>query len=267
MLLLSIDVGIKNLALCCINRSTSAIIKWEVIDLSQADILQCNSHLCNAKVCWRNNNDHLCYCNKHANQLVPKHLHLPKQFTESSLKKMSVAQLREIIHQFDTTNIYKTKKQIFEAIGHFKKQQYLEEIKPTNASTLDFITISRNITNKLNVFLQDIHNVDYIIIENQMGKIASRMKTMQGMLVQYFTMSLPHVENIEFVSAMNKLKELNIPKEEMKNYSQRKKIGIVKCLEFLQMSNNIEYVDYFQQHKKKDDLSDSLLQGLWFINR
>jgi hypothetical protein len=27
-----------------------------------------------------------------------------------------------------------------------------------------------------------------------------------------------------------------------------------------------EHLKHFQDHKKKDDLADSFLQGLWFIN-
>lgn len=46
-----------------------------------------------------------------------------------------------------------------------------------------------------------------------------------------------------------------------------KKFGINKCLEIL--SNNdilIEWVKFFTKHSKKDDLSDSFLQLLWYIN-
>ena len=55
------------------------------------------------------------------------------------------------------------------------------------------------------------------------------MKTIQGMLVQYFVMSQVFVDNIEFISASNKLKDCNI--KQKTKYSERKKIGISKCLE------------------------------------
>jgi hypothetical protein len=41
---------------------------------------------------------------------------------------------------------------------------------------------------------------------------------------------------------------------------------IEKCLE--KITNDFrfnEHINYFNNHKKKDDLSDSFLQGLWFI--
>ena len=79
-------------------------------------------------------------------------------------------------------------------------------------------------------------------------------------------MSNLKIDYIEFISAANKLKccEKNIVKIK---YSERKKLGIEKCLEII--SNDFrftEHVNYFNLHKKKDDLSDSFLQGLWFIN-
>jgi len=84
------------------------------------------------------------------------------------------------------------------------------------------------------------------------------------MIVQYFIMSNLKVQHIEFISASNKLKEFNI--KEKTKYSDRKKLGIEKCLE--KITNDFifnEHINYFNNHKKKDDLSDSFLQGLWFI--
>jgi len=91
------------------------------------------------------------------------------------------------------------------------------------------------------------------------------MKTIQGMIVQYFVMCQNHVEHVEFISASNKLKDCNV--KEKTKYSDRKKLGIAKCLETISSDFRfIEHLDYFNTHKKKDDLSDSFLQGIWFIN-
>jgi hypothetical protein len=51
------------------------------------------------------------------------------------------------------------------------------------------------------------------------GPIANRMKTLQGMIAQYFIMN--NVINIEFISACNKLKDFNTNKNT--TYSERKK--------------------------------------------
>ena len=91
------------------------------------------------------------------------------------------------------------------------------------------------------------------------------MKTIQGMIVQYFVMCNLKINNIEFISAANKLKDCE--KNEKTTYSDRKKLGISKCLESITTDFRFnEHLKYFTSHKKKDDLSDSFLQGIWFIN-
>ena len=72
------------------------------------------------------------------------------------------------------------------------------------------------------------------------------------------------INKIEFISASNKLKDCD--SKDKTNYSDRKKLGIAKCLEIITSDFKFnEHLNYFQSHKKKDDLSDSFLQGLWFI--
>ena len=73
------------------------------------------------------------------------------------------------------------------------------------------------------------------------------------------------VSHIEFISASNKLKDCDL--KDKTKYSDRKKLGITKCLEIITTDFRFnEHIEYFNGHKKKDDLSDSFLQGIWFIN-
>ena len=48
-------------------------------------------------------------------------------------------------------------------------------------------------------------------------------------------------------------------------YSERKKLGINVTEQILIENNFHDQKSYFNQHKKKDDLADSFLQGLWYI--
>jgi hypothetical protein len=89
------------------------------------------------------------------------------------------------------------------------------------------------------------------------------MKTIQGMIAQYFIMRNNNI-HIEFVSASNKLKE-HLPDEKM-DYKQRKKLGIQICLETIHNDFQFkEWETFLNKHSKKDDLSDCFLQGMWFI--
>ena len=85
------------------------------------------------------------------------------------------------------------------------------------------------------------------------------------MIVQYFIMSNLDVQHIEFISASNKLKDCDTKDKE--KYIDRKKLGIAKCLGVISTDFRFnEHLNFFNEHKKKDDLSDAFLQGLWFIN-
>ena len=110
---------------------------------------------------------------------------------------------------------------------------------------------------------QDKYKIDIVIIENQISTIASRMKTLQGMIAQYFIMK--YVPCIEFISAANKLKMFMTKKKT--TYTERKieSVEVTKnLLETLPQFN--EYKGYLDKNKKKDDLADCFLQGIYYLN-
>jgi len=88
------------------------------------------------------------------------------------------------------------------------------------------------------------------------------MKTLQGMLAQYFIIRKTH--NIKFISAANKLKYFM--HKSSTTYNERKKFGIEITQQIL--SDNIQfhpYENYLYKNKKKDDLADCFLQGMWYL--
>ena len=114
--------------------------------------------------------------------------------------------------------------------------------------------------------------IDKVIIENQISPIANRMKTIQGMIAQYFIMKNSQQE-IEFVSSVNKLKGF-FEKDQSKNekkmtYNERKKKGVELTLAILKDEKHAylqRWVSGFESSRKKDDLADSFLQGWWYIH-
>ena len=104
--------------------------------------------------------------------------------------------------------------------------------------------------------------IDKIIIENQIGPLALRMKMMQGMITQHFIEN--NLEDIELINASNKLKDFLKGKS---TYNERKKLGIEITRNLLETEMKLNvWVDYFNKNSKKDDLADSYLQCLWYIN-
>ena len=73
---------------------------------------------------------------------------------------------------------------------------------------------------------------------------------------------------IFLINASNKLKVYKGPKIELNyksKYTIRKKKAILHTQYFLK--DNPKQLLYLQNHKKKDDLCDTYLQGLYFYNR
>jgi hypothetical protein len=271
MRVLSIDVGIKNLAFCLFDKSPSLehfkITKWDIVDISEKeDNIKCEflekNIICNKPAKFKKDNN--CYCLKHSKK---QQLQIPTSEQKPSfINKQKIQKLYEIADSHNIKYESKVKKaDLVQIINNYIGNHYLETIESKKAVDVDLFNIGINIKTKFNKLFESEEKIDYVIIENQISPIATRMKTIQGMIVQYFIMSNVNVDHIEFISASNKLKDCSI--NDKKTYSDRKKLGISKCLEMISTDFRFnEKLDYFQQHKKKDDLSDSFLQGIWFIN-
>jgi hypothetical protein len=280
--ILSIDVGIKNLAFCLFEKphesSYFSIMKWDIINLSQEDEIQkckCtekNGIICNKPAKYTLNDNY--FCLKHSkkqNYQIPT-----SELRPSFINKQKIQKLIDIADKYNIHYEKPIKKNdLLFKINEYITNKCFKEITTTNASQIDLITIGKNIKNKFNKIFPIEDKIDYVLIENQISPIANRMKTIQGMIAQYFIMN-NNTEHIEFVSSINKLKQTSgNPKSNeesqdstKKDYKSRKKQGITKCLEILTTQHCFaNQLSYFNTHKKKDDLSDSFLQGLWFINK
>jgi len=146
------------------------------------------------------------------------------------------------------------------ALLHIVKDNIYEKIKPINCNKINLIDIGKNITTAFDKLFNHL-TIDHILIENQISKIANRMKCIQGMIAQYFIMKQNY--NIEFISSINKLKHINAQKTK---YSDRKKMSINYTKTYL-ANNQSTMLEHYNNHQKQDDLADSLLQGLWYINK
>ena len=278
MKILSIDVGIKNLAFCLFEKTPTAehfkITKWDIINISeQEDTQKCifleKNIICNKPAKFKKDDN--CYCLKHSKK---QQLHIPTSEQKPSfINKQKLQKLYEIADSHNIKYEPKIKKtELINLINDYININYFETIESKKAADVNLFNIGINIKIKFNkLFVNEakpgepMEEIDYVIIENQISPIATRMKTIQGMIVQYFIMSNLKVHHIEFISASNKLKDCDL--KDKTKYSDRKKLGISKCLEMITNDFRFnEHVNYFNNHKKKDDLSDSFLQGMWFIN-
>jgi len=270
MKILSIDVGIKNLAFCLLETTPEklTIIKWDIINLAQQNESKCceieKNTLCNKPAKFMKNNK--CYCLKHSKK---QQFQIPTSKLKSAfINKQKMPVLSQIADDYKIKYPQPCKKaELISLINDYIFNSCFEPVETTNSSKIDLVTIGRNIQTKFDHTLFDeIDNIDKVIIENQISPIANRMKTIQGMIAQYFIMKNNNIQ-IDFVNASNKLKTIDQVADQTKTkYSDRKKMGIQQCLHFLTTYQFQEWEDFFKKHSKKDDLADSFLQAIWYIN-
>lgn len=266
--ILSIDVGIKNLAFCLFTNDEK-IVKWDIVNLSQETDFNCCSLGCDKPAKFTKNNQ--CYCLKHAKKQPFK---IPTaEVKPAFINKQKIQALHDLAAKYDIKYEKPIKKQdLVSLINKHLEPLYFDSIQKINASHMNLITIGRNIKIRLDEILEDnISSITDVIIENQISPIANRMKTIQGMIAQYFIMKNSNI-NIEFISSINKLKDQTLEKVDKvdkieKTYKDRKLLGIKRCLELLNTEENITWHTFFTKHTKKDDLADAFLQGMWYLHK
>jgi hypothetical protein len=336
MRLISYDIGIKNLAYCVIEYEDKqlSIVDWNVMNLLEETtaIKKCSqinkikgsqNQTCQCIKDARFKKGDQYYCTKHAQKsgfIVPT-----KKQKKGFLKKMGnneIHQLAKSIFLFE--NLEKTKKdELVDKIMKYYEKQCLElviEKKEKNAGEADLILIGKRMKKLLDEN-QITETITHVVIENQISPIATRMKTVQGMLTQYYIDRNIDMF-IDFISSVNKLKQFlpsidlkkKIKKPKLKNtmkletkneeikeneetkenenttdekeeqetgskkeetgskkdkttYKDHKKSGITYCSQIIE--NNPQFSNWKEklETKKKDDLADCFLQGLWYFKQ
>jgi len=311
MKVISFDVGIKNMAYCIFENINGElrISGWEVLNLMDTQetsfICECMNvpkskkllpKACTKKAKYIKNNKY--YCDKHAKS-CSQYIVPTKQFQLSSLKKMKVDDLIKLGNKYlifiDIENPAKMlKKDILTMITSYFDKRCFESIIPKKtktASETDLIEIGRNMKQRLGE-ITNLNDITNVAIENQISPIANRMKTIQGMLAQYFIMTNENAQ-IHFISSANKLKQfdknkripptdtienklvvlpdtdadtsVNIVRNINPNYKSHKKDGVQYCLEVIDANPEMSIWKTALDTKKKDDLADAFLQGIWYL--
>ena len=317
--MLSFDIGIKNMAYCFFdisNNGNPSIKAWGVLNLMDEEdpIPKCKcilkpkskkstvSKTCDKAAKYKKNGAY--YCLKHA--ILEPWIIPTKEISMASLRKLDKEKLGELGIKYKafqdsavpaSSAVPAYKKACLEALQAFFLENCFEPIvktKSKTASTTDLITLGRNMRDRLDE-LPWINQVTYIIMENQISPLAGRMKTVQGMLAQYFIMRSP-TAYIEFVSSANKLKGFKLPSDKTKStektatstektatstdpvlenavisdkdkYKKHKTDSVAICSQILDQTPGLSPWKYCLETPKKDDLADCFLQGIWWISK
>ena len=225
------------------------------------------------------------FCDKHAKAqtewLIPE-----TRFSQKVLKRTKVEDLLNLCLDLKMENIGKKRADIMKGFEDFVQKKCLEPVttaKSKSAGDTDLVSIGKKLREQFDKILENHKDITHVLIENQISPLANRMKTIQGMLSQYFIMVYDTI-SIEFISSANKLKifssikddkekdktEKNMSdaaekKSQSQTYKGHKKDGVYHSTQVLEKNPWITNHKWSLDTKKKDDLADCFLQGLWYL--
>jgi hypothetical protein len=333
-MIISIDIGIQNLAFCIfqpVADELPRIVDWKVIDLITLDdhvsnLCKCTEVQKNGKPCFNKafyqpplppsslssplTPIHL--CKRHAAQYCADHFFIcaeDAQFEKKTKRKIiDMCNKDRMADDVDTKPPKPTdKKEVWVqyAKSKFKHRVlYPIGVEGDRKEEVDMIQIGRNIKSFFDSH-QATPLISTVIIENQISPHMSstqrlmgttRMKMIQGMIMQYFLVRGDDSIRIEFVSSSHKLNQfragtasyleiwgrlfpidklrailsLSVGLKEGALYRAHKKQANQICNYLLSeaFSGDSDWSQWNSRHAshpKKDDLDDSFLQGLSYI--
>lgn len=309
MIVISFDIGIKNMGYCIFklhdnNSSTPfEILDWNILNLTEptnsivyfcnrinkskskkANSIECKKIAKYTKIEESGAYTPITqyYCKKHATDSGDTIVSNMKKMLSSFKKSTKESIIEKCKEMKIEINEKDSKPNILALLeSHIKKNSIMPIVhaKQNSANDVDLISAGK----QMKIMLDStpyINEITHVIIENQISPIANRMKTIQGMLSQYFIMKNDNIQ-IEFISSSNKLKQFSkietdgmqpesvecVSSNSKSKYKEHKKDGIFYCNEIL--SKNIWLSMWIPKIniKKKDDLADCFLQGLWYLKK
>lgn len=292
--ILSLDVGIRNLAYCILEHSLPSINEKDSTTIYNEDFNEIIPN--NIK------KDDKCL-NKDMKPKKTKKTKKPKKNVprkeDISIKKWGIINLAECLQETGTcierlkshkicnkkaSYVIKKPENITDGqtkylcTRHYnsldtKMQKKFKPIKKINCKKIPLLDIGKLAIQELSK-LDYLLEVDEVVIENQPALIGPKMKSLQIILFSYFLMKglmqeSERITHIHTFSAKNKLKiydgpeitDPNILKK--KPYDQRKKLSIKYC-EYM-IKKQSDFLTFFLKHTKKDDLADCYLQGMYYL--
>lgn len=252
MKVISFDVGLRNLAYCVLegtSRTDVKITDWNIIDVlgEQAGVGAARCFKCTAAARYEHASEGTFACSKH----TPKK---KQPVTKAFLGKKSPIELIGEIERLGLRTEATRKSDLVGLLYNHARQNTWKKCvsSATSGSVLDYAPA---LVTCLDARMASWKDADYVCVENQPER---RMYAVQAMVQMYFTMRGIKSTGI---SATHKLSNIVTIDDVVHNYKGRKKTGITHAYALVPAENQ----EHFKKHPKKDDLADSFLQGLWFL--
>ena len=250
--IISIDVGIKNLAYCCLESTVSGIdiIDWDIINIME----NMNPICCNT---FRNKP-----CSKVASYSIKD---------KTKINTINTINTVDAINTNDSTIYFCNKKTCIKKMEALYTKKNIKTYKKKTCTNTSIQELCVKLLTKLQQLQHKLLQVDSVIIENQPVLKNPTMKSIQMILYTFFTEHGLMEQNspisfIKLFSARNKLKTYDgptVPCTLKNKYNKRKFLSIEYTKYFIKQ--NKKWYDFFLSHTKKDDLADCYMQGIYYI--
>lgn len=274
MLILSFDVGIKNLSFCITEYDEETkkveIKEWGIINLLKDKIdgqKKCDK--CSKFANCKTKNDELHFCKKHQ-KLIKELKPFKLEKIDKKLDKCTIERCKKKVkYILNGKNICASHK--VELQKEYNNMYRVLKIKTVNCKTVAIDDILIKIIKEFNEKYLHFLLCDKVLIELQPVLKGPKMKTISNHIYSYFLINgvcneQLNMESVSYILATNKLKLFDENKEkDLKIYKNRKKIGIENTKIVLERLKQEDFTKLFEESKKKDDLADALLQSLYYL--
>lgn len=282
---LSWDVGIINLSFCLIeyNKDNKAwkILDWGIINLTDRDKIKCFDCGANPSYFQELNNEKKYTCKRHAtkiNIIPPEFNVLFKGNTEHICcfegKNKCEKKSKYVCNEKYYCNTHS--KSVYNKIVNSYK---LKEFNQKSVRNLSLESLRYRLVLELDKRL-NLLTANTVVVENQPTLKNPRMKAISSTVYDYFLIrgivdkeqTKSNITLVKYMSPSNKLKLANngdtqelikLKGNDAKTYKLTKSLAIKYCEDLIKPYN--EWIEKLNSYKKKDDMADSFLQGLYYI--
>jgi hypothetical protein len=279
--ILSFDVGIINLAYCLFTKENNKlkILDWNIINLTNREVTKCH---CGLKASFCQGSKY--FCKVHAKKCEP--IKSFEELFKENVENKCTCLVKDV--SCGRKSVYNMDDQYYcttHAKTKYKSlviQSKVKSFKNKAVSALDFDETRLKLFQKLEE-KKGLLKADIILIENQPSMKNPTMKSIAAGLYDFYMIrglldKVPgsNIKIVKFMSPSNKLKLVDdgqtkqvviykAESKESKAYKLTKELSVKYTKELI--SDMEDWVMFFNNQKKKDDLADALLQGLYYYEK
>lgn len=291
MKVLGFDVGIKNLAYCVVENDNDGYFNivgeccknWNIINLTEQNELSCANEGCTNSITktavFDEKNYYFCTKHKSYHKVIELQNAIDFKDTDDANIKCECIKSCKTKSKWIYNGVHYCAKHKETFMKKIIKERELKKYK-TFVKDFSIHDLKLALLTKLDDHMDIFLNVDTVCIENQPVFRNPTMKAISDVMYTWFLMR-GFIEKEKYNSTINKLtffapsnkmkinnkeKELNDKIDNAKNkYKKTKNLAIEQCSEMINHKN--EFIEHLNKFKKKDDMCDAYLHGVYYIQK